>query len=97
MVANGDPEIKLWLNDYDILTGKKLVEYMAQIRKFLKQGVPIAGIGVQGHLHAETFDRVNLKTRSIRLHSLICPFALQNSICPGRIRNITRPKIETYR
>jgi len=26
---------------------------MAQIRRFLKQRVPIAGIGVQGHLHAE--------------------------------------------
>ncbi len=55
----GDPEVKLFLNDYDILTGKKLPEYMAQIRLLLKQGVPIAGIGVQGHLHTETFDRTS--------------------------------------
>ncbi len=56
-VHNGDPEAKLWLNDYDILTGNKLAAYMTQIRTLLKQGVPIAGIGVQGHLHGESFDR----------------------------------------
>ena len=60
-VHNGDPDAKLFLNDYDILTGNKLPEYMAQIRTFLKQGVPIAGIGVQGHLHAESFDRNQLR------------------------------------
>src|SRR5690606_1179197 len=38
---NGDPKAKLYVNDYDILTGKKLPEYMAQIRKLLSQGVPI--------------------------------------------------------
>jgi len=38
-VHNGDPDAKLYLNDYDILTGNKLPEYMAQIRLFLKQGV----------------------------------------------------------
>jgi endo-1,4-beta-xylanase len=36
---NGDPDVKLYLNDYDILTGKKLPEYMAQIRLLLNQGV----------------------------------------------------------
>ena len=60
----GDPGIKLYLNDYDILTGNKLNEYMAQIRLLLKQEVPIAGIGVQGHLHAESFDR-NEVTRAL--------------------------------
>src|SRR5690606_2315757 len=36
----GDPDAKLWLNDYDILTGNRLADYMAQIRRFLAQGVP---------------------------------------------------------
>src|SRR5690606_25652344 len=58
---NGDPDAKLFLNDYDILTGNKLPEYMAQIRTLLAQGEPVAGIGVQGHLHAETFDRNELR------------------------------------
>jgi len=58
---NGDPDVQLYLNDYDILTGRMLPEYMSQIRTLLKQGVPVAGIGAQGHLHAETFDRVMLR------------------------------------
>ncbi len=62
---NGDPGAKLWVNDYDILIsdsplGIGLPEYMAHIRKLLRQGVPIAGIGVQGHSYLETFDRKEL-------------------------------------
>lgn len=45
----GDPDAKLYLNDYDVLIsdsplGIGLPEYMAHIRNLLKQGVPIAGI-----------------------------------------------------
>lgn len=81
---NGDPEIKLWLNDYDILTGKKLAEYMAQIREFLKQGVPIAGIGVQGHLHAETFDRFQLKNALDSLAQFNLPIRVTEFNMPGQ-------------
>lgn len=81
---NGDPEIKLWLNDYDILTGKKLQQYMAQIRTFLKQGVPIAGIGVQGHLHAETFDRYQLKNALDSLAQFDLPIRITEFNIPGQ-------------
>lgn len=81
---NGDPEIKLFLNDYDILTGKKLPEYMAQIRRLLKQGVPIAGIGVQGHLHAETFDRVQLKNALDSLAQFKLPIRVTEFNMPGQ-------------
>lgn len=81
---NGDPEIKLWLNDYDILTGKKLPEYMAQIRRFLKQGVPIAGIGVQGHLHSETFDRYQLKNALDSLAQFDLPIRITEFNIPGQ-------------
>jgi endo-1,4-beta-xylanase len=81
---NGDPEIKLWLNDYDILTGKKLPEYMAQIRRLLKQGVPIAGIGVQGHLNAETFDRIQLKNALDSLAQFKLPIRVTEFNIPGQ-------------
>ncbi len=81
---NGDPDIKLWLNDYDILTGKKLPEYMAQIRRFLKEGVPIAGIGVQGHLHAETFDRIQLKNALDSLAQFHLPIRVTEFNIPGQ-------------
>lgn len=80
----GDPNIRLFLNDYDILTGKMLPEYMAHIRKLLKQGVPIAGIGVQGHLHAETFDRVQLKNALDSLAQFHLPIRVTEFNIPGQ-------------
>ncbi len=81
---NGDPEIKLWLNDYDILTGKKLSEYMTQIRVLLDQGVPIAGIGVQGHLHSEMFDRIQLKNALDSLAQFDLPIRVTEFNMPGQ-------------
>ena len=38
---------RLYLNDYDILTGRRLDDYVAHIRKLLDQGVPIRRIGAR--------------------------------------------------
>ncbi len=81
---SGDPDIKLYLNDYDILTGVKLPEYMAQISLLLKQGVPVAGIGVQGHLHAETFDRGQLKNALDSLAKFKLPIRVTEFNIPGQ-------------
>jgi GH35 family endo-1,4-beta-xylanase len=81
---NGDPEAKLFLNDYDILTGVKLPDYMAQIRKLLKQGVKIAGIGVQGHLHGETFDRDQLHNALDSLAIFKLPIRITEFNMPGQ-------------
>jgi endo-1,4-beta-xylanase len=81
---NGDPDARLFLNDYDILTGNRLADYMAQIRKLLKQGVPIAGIGVQGHLHAETFDRDQLRNALDSLAQFHLPIRVTEFNMPGQ-------------
>lgn len=81
---NGDPDIKLYLNDYDILTGNKLNEYMAHIRGLLALGVPIAGIGVQGHLHAESFDRSELKRSLDSLAQFNLPVKITEFNMPGQ-------------
>lgn len=81
---NGDPDVKLFLNDYDITTGKMLPQYMAHIRSLLKQGVPIAGIGVQGHLHAETFDRAELKRSLDSLAKFHLPIRITEFNIPGQ-------------
>jgi endo-1,4-beta-xylanase len=81
---NGDPDAKLFLNDYDILTGRRLSDYMAQIRKFLKEGVPIAGIGVQGHLHSDTFDREALRTALDSLAIFHLPIRITEFNMPGQ-------------
>ena len=85
---NGDPEAKLYLNDYDILIedsplGIGLPEYMAHIRKLLNEGVPIAGIGVQGHSHLETFDREYLKKALDSLAIFNLPIRITEFNMPG--------------
>ena len=87
---NGDPEAKLWLNDYDILIPKQesplgigLPEYLAQIRNLLNQGIPIAGIGVQGHSHLETFDRQYLRDALDSLAQFNLPLRVTEFNMPG--------------
>lgn len=92
---NGDPDAKLFLNDYDILTGNKLPEYMAQIRKLLAQGVPIAGIGVQGHLHSETFDRNELRRALDSLAVFGLPVRITEFNMPGQRSRYHTEKITT--
>lgn len=92
-VHDGDPGAKLFLNDYDILTGNRLADYMAQIRKLLKEGVPIAGIGVQGHLHAETFDRTALRSALDSLSIFHLPIRITEFNIPGQRSKFHRERI----
>ena len=92
---NGDPDIRLFLNDYDILTGNKLLDYMSHIRLLLKQGVPIAGIGVQGHLHAETFNRDQLKRALDSLATFGLPIRITEFNIPGQRSEYHRNNIRT--
>ncbi|HOO99382.1 MAG TPA: endo-1,4-beta-xylanase [Bacteroidales bacterium] len=96
----GDPDARLWLNDYDILTGNRLADYMTHIRTLLRQGVPIAGIGVQGHLHGETFDRKALKNALDSVGSFGIPVRITEFNIPGQRskyyekRNLTLTPVE---
>lgn len=99
---NGDSDAKLFVNDYDILTGKRLDDYMAHIRKLRSQGIPVAGIGVQGHLHAETFDRNELRRALDSLGKFGLPIRITEFNMPGQrsrfynenIRVLTPPEEE---
>mgnify|MGYP000995647233 CR=1 FL=1 len=79
-----DPEAKLYLNDYDILTGNRLNDYVQQIRGLLDQGVKIAGIGVQGHLHAESFDSDALRNALDVLAQFKLPIRVTEFNLPGQ-------------
>jgi GH35 family endo-1,4-beta-xylanase len=80
----GDPETLLWLNDYEILTGKRLKDYMAQIRDLQRQGISIAGIGVQGHSHSEKFDRNQMKIALDSLAVFKLPIRITEFNMPGQ-------------
>ncbi|WP_419194965.1 endo-1,4-beta-xylanase [Novipirellula herctigrandis] len=80
----GDPNAVLYLNDYDILTGNRLNDYVKQINDFLGQGVAIGGIGVQGHLHGDSFDPVKLKHSLEALGKLNLPIRITEFNLPGQ-------------
>ena len=60
-VKQADPEARLYLNDYDILTGNRLNDYIKHIRGLVDEQAPIDGVGVQGHLHGDSFDPGKLR------------------------------------
>jgi GH35 family endo-1,4-beta-xylanase len=49
MAHKGNPDVVFYVNDYGILNGSRLPRYVKQIRDLLDRGLPIGGIGVQGH------------------------------------------------
>ncbi|MBM4029864.1 MAG: glycoside hydrolase [Planctomycetes bacterium] len=83
-VRQGDPEAVLYLNDYDILTGRRLDDYVAHIQKLLDQGVPIGGIGVQGHLHGDSFEPAVLRGALARLAKFDLPIVVTEFNFPGQ-------------
>jgi len=55
IVKAANPEAKLYLNDYGIVDmGFNAGPYVKQVRNLLANGVPIDGIGCQGHLSMRT-------------------------------------------
>jgi len=83
-VKDGDPNAKLFVNDYDILTGRRLDDYVKDIRRLLDMGTPIAGIGVQGHLHGDTFDPVALQQALDELAKFKLPIRVTEFNMPGQ-------------
>lgn len=83
-VREGDPTAVLYLNDYDILTGVRLADYVRHIRALLDQGTPIAGIGVQGHLHDESFEPAALHHALRTLSEFNLPIRVTEFNMPGQ-------------
>ncbi len=83
-VKDGDPNAKLFVNDYDITTGNRLDDYVQHIRKLLDAGVPISGIGVQGHLHGDAFDPAALQKALDVLSQFHLPIRITEFNFPGQ-------------
>jgi len=45
----GDPTARLYVNDYNILSGGDVAAYERQIEELIEAGAPVGGIGCQGH------------------------------------------------
>jgi len=87
-----DPEAKLFLNDYDILTGRMLQEYVDHIKDLQVRGMPVDGIGVQGHLHAEDFSRDTLRYALDVLAQFGLPIRITEFNMPGQRSRFLKDK-----
>src|SRR5687767_3914786 len=79
-----DPNAILFLNDYDMLTGRRIRDYVAQIQKFRDQQVPLGGIGVQGHSHGDTFDPAAVQNALDQLAQFNLPIRITEFNFPGQ-------------
>jgi GH35 family endo-1,4-beta-xylanase len=83
-VKEGDPDARLFVNDYDVLTGNRLADYVKHIQRLLDAGVPIAGIGAQGHLHGDSFDPAALRNALDTLAQFKMPIRITEFNFPGQ-------------
>ena len=51
-----DPQMVLFVNDYNIIAGNEVNKYVTLIQGLLDEGTPISGIGVQGHFGGQTIN-----------------------------------------
>jgi GH35 family endo-1,4-beta-xylanase len=49
-----DPDAHLYYNDYNIEAGAKHASSMVLLRRLIKEGTPIYGVGIQGHWNTAT-------------------------------------------
>ena len=83
-VKQADPQARLYLNDYDILTGNRLGDYVKHIRGLAAEKAPIDGIGVQGHLHGDSFDAAKLRHALDTLAKEGLPICITEFNFPGQ-------------
>lgn len=82
-VKEGDPQARLFLNDFDILTGNRLYRFVDHVKDLLNRGVPIDGIGVQGHSHGVDFNRDSLQNALDVLAQFDLPIRITELYIPG--------------
>jgi endo-1,4-beta-xylanase len=91
-VKQADPKAQLYLNDYDILTGNRLNDYINHIRGLLDEQAPIDGVGVQGHLHGDSFEADKLLHALDTLSKEGLPICITEFNFPGQRSRIYRKR-----
>jgi len=84
-----DPQAELYYNDYNLENEAKLKGAVELLRKLQAQGVPISGVGIQGHYHMDAptneqvdaaisaFAKLGLKVMITELDVDVLPLGLQ--------------------
>jgi endo-1,4-beta-xylanase len=103
-----DPQAELYYNDYNLENEAKLKGALELLRKLQAQGVPITGVGIQGHYHMDlptneqvdaaitAFSKLGLKVMITELDVDVLPLAFQYMGADVTLSAELQPKLNTY-
>ncbi len=103
-----DPQAELYYNDYNLENEAKRQGALELLRKLQAQGVPIAGVGIQGHYHMDSpnneqvdaaisaFSKLDLKVMITELDVDVLPLALQYMGADVTVSAELQPKLNPY-
>src|SRR5208283_1431386 len=103
-----DPQAELYYNDYNLENAAKRNGAVELLRKLQAQGVPISGVGIQGHYHMDApsneqvdaaitaFVELGLKVMITELDLDVLPLAFQYSGADVSLSAELQPKLNPY-
>ena len=103
-----DPRAELYYNDYNIESEAKLRGALDLLRKLQAQGVPVTGVGIQGHYHMDAptneqveaaisaFGKLGLKVMFTELDVDVLPLAFQYMGADVTLSAELQPKLNPY-
>ena len=103
-----DPQAELYYNDYNLENEAKLKGALALLQKLQAQGVPVAGVGIQGHYHMDaptneqvdaaifSFGKLGLKVMITELDVDVLPLAFQYMGADVTLSGELQPKLNPY-
>jgi len=103
-----DPQAELYYNDYNIENEAKLKGALELLRKLQAQGVPVTGVGIQGHWHMDApsneqvdaaiaaFSKLGLKVMITELDVDVLPLAFQYMGADVTLSAELQPKLNPY-
>jgi len=103
-----DPQAELYYNDYNLENAAKRNGAVELLRKLQAQGVPISGVGIQGHYHMDApsneqvdaaitaFVELGLKVMITELDVDVLPLAFQYSGADVSLSAELQPKLNPY-
>jgi len=103
-----DPQAELYYNDYNLENEAKLRGALALLQKLQAQGVPVTGVGIQGHYHTDSptneqvdaaitaFSKLGLKIMITELDVDVLPLAFQYTGADVALSAELQPKLNPY-
>ena len=103
-----DPQAELYYNDYSLENEAKLKGALELLRKLQAQGVPISGVGIQGHWHMDSpsneqvnaaitaFGKLGLEVMITELDVAVLPLAFQYMGADVTLSAELQPKLNPY-